>query len=129
MPDPKTAAAHGPRTEAGQRLLAWDDDGPPTYRGRGTGGSEAPPGPPASRLVDGGSSPNTQAERDALIASIPPPLPSRSCRHGIKPDQCEFCDSPTWPADSHFSPDDAGDGAGDGEPWAPAPYDAIDPER
>lgn len=28
--------------------------------------------------------------------AIPDPLPSRSCRHGIVPDQCEFCDSPGW---------------------------------
>ncbi len=29
--------------------------------------------------------------RDEPIA---PPLPNRSCRHGITPEECEFCDSP-----------------------------------
>lgn len=27
-------------------------------------------------------------------AAISPPLPSSSCRHGINPDECEFCDGP-----------------------------------
>ncbi len=31
-------------------------------------------------------------ERSAGAAPISPPLPGRSCRHGIVPDQCEFCD-------------------------------------
>ena len=30
----------------------------------------------------------------ATASAVPAPMPGRSCRHGIMPDECEFCDGP-----------------------------------